>query len=474
MRLLQNVPAMTEAEAKQIAELLNERNQLARRYTGRDVLENAGNYEHELRDGRVAGCVERKKVQWYQWEIRHLSVLPEYEGKGVASIVYDRAEKAARTNGATVLQCTIREENARSETFFQRHGFVKAGRFLYQVTGNAVGVWQKILSDLPESLTQPMWTEQFLQYLRQSTVEESRFQDAIALKQKYLPKRIYKYRCDNSYARENLKSSTIWLASPDSYNDPFDCLLRFSGASMTAAFERGLIDPFVTGYKLEIPADKIEEAKQSTTPLETLSHHITGVGKTGTNPKQMAELFSKVVPTYVQSTVDVLQAMRTIMKVCSFSALNDSILMWSHYASNHQGFCIEYDLSKFDPQDAFLKNLYPVIYSHQLVDLTPWAEKLVTGKREELTTLFPLLGVIQKSEGWSYEQEWRYVSFQENPSPSRARQMPLPSKVFIGAKASPATTTELFAICQEQNIEVSKMRMSNDKYELLVDPITEQ
>src|SRR5215469_9264000 len=142
---------------------------------------------------------------------------------------------------------------------------------------------------------------------------------------------------------------------------------------MTAAFERGLIDPFVTGYKLEIPADKIEEAKHSTAPLETLSRHITGVGKPGSNPKQMAEFFSKVVPTYVQSTVDVLQAVRTIMKVCSFSAVNDSILMWSHYGRNHQGFCVEYDLSKFDPQDAFLKNLYPVIYSYQLVDLTPWA-----------------------------------------------------------------------------------------------------
>jgi GNAT superfamily N-acetyltransferase len=462
---------MTEAEAKQIAEILNERNQLAKRYTGEDILKNAGNYEYELWNGRVVGCVERKKVQWYQWEIRHLSVLPEHEGKGVASIVYDRAEKAARTNGATVLQCTIREENARSETFFQRHGFTKVGRFLYQVTGNAVGVWQKIISKLPESLAQPMWTDQFLEYLRQSTVEESRFGDAIALKQKYLPKRIYKYRSDNSYARESLKSSTIWLASPDSYNDPYDCLLRFSPASMTAAFERGLIDPFVTGYKLEVPADKVEEAKQSTTPLETLSHHITGVGKPGANPKQMTEFFSKMVPKYVESTVAVLQAIRTIMKVCSFSAVNDSILMWSHYGSNHQGFCIEYDLSKFDQHDAFLRNLYPVVYSHQLVDLTPWAEKLVTGKREELTTLFPLLGVIQKFEGWAYEQEWRYVSFQEDPSPNRTRSMPLPSRVFIGAKAPSSTMAGLMAICQEKNIGLWQMHMSNDQYELLANPV---
>jgi ribosomal protein S18 acetylase RimI-like enzyme len=147
---LQNISAMTEAEAKQIAELLNERNQLARRYTVGDIQKNADTYEYELRHGKVVGCVERQQVQWYQWEIRHLSVLQEYEGKGVASLVYERAEKAARTKGAAVLQCTIREENIRSETFFQRHDFVKIGRFLYEVTGNAVGVWQKVISKVPD------------------------------------------------------------------------------------------------------------------------------------------------------------------------------------------------------------------------------------------------------------------------------------------------------------------------------------
>jgi hypothetical protein len=128
-------------------------------------------------------------------------------------------------------------------------------------------------------------------------------------------------------------------------------------------------------------------------------------------------------------------------------------------------------LEKFDPGDAFLRNLYPVIYSRQLFDLTPWAEKLVTGKREELTTIFPLLGVLRKFEGWAYEQEWRYVLFQENPTPNRTRPMPLPSRVFLGAKASPLTTKGLLTICEEKNIAVSQMRMSNDKYELLAHPI---
>jgi hypothetical protein len=316
-----------------------------------------------------------------------------------------------------------------------------------------------------------MWTDKFLAYLKQSTVKKSYFDEAIALKEQHLPKRIYKYRFDNSYARENLTANSIWLASPDSYNDPFDCLLRFSGSSMTSAFEKGLIEPFVTGYKLDIPLDEVNEAKQSATPLETLSHFIGSIDKPGANPKQMAEFLTKVVPQYVESTVAVLQAMRSAMKICSFSVVSDSILMWSHYGSNHQGFCVEYDLEKFDPGDVFLKNLYPVVYSDQLFDLTYWGEKLVTGKREDFTPLFPLLGVIQKFSGWGYEKEWRYVSFQEKPTPNRARPMPVPTRVYLGAKAASSTAKELQAICEEKNIAMSQMRMSNDKYELLADPI---
>jgi Protein of unknown function (DUF2971) len=208
-----------------------------------------------------------------------------------------------------------------------------------------------------------MWTEEFFEHLKQSTLEESRFANAIAFKRPHLPKRIYKYRNDNLYSRENLKSNTIWLASPESYNDPYDCLLRFSSSNMTLAFERGLIDPFVSGFHLEIPTEKIQEARQSDKPLETLISNVAATNKSGANPKEAAEFLSQLGHTFVNTAVDFLQTVRSVLKICSFSAVNDSILMWSHYGNNHQGFCIEYDLEKFDPGDAFLKNLYPVIYS---------------------------------------------------------------------------------------------------------------
>jgi N-acetylglutamate synthase-like GNAT family acetyltransferase len=86
---------MTEKEAAEIAGLLNERNQLARFYKAADLLGDKENYAYEVRDGKVVACIERKLVQWYQVEVRHLCVSLAYERKGLGSLVYQQAEVKA-------------------------------------------------------------------------------------------------------------------------------------------------------------------------------------------------------------------------------------------------------------------------------------------------------------------------------------------------------------------------------------------
>ena len=145
---------MTEQEADEIAALLNARNQLARKYEASDILSDREDYEYELRDGKIVACIERRLVQWYQLEVRHLSVDSAWERKGLGSLIYMRAEKFGRSKGVCVVQCTIREGNEASEGFFENHGFLKISRFLYAATGNNVGVWQKVLAAARDSTMQ--------------------------------------------------------------------------------------------------------------------------------------------------------------------------------------------------------------------------------------------------------------------------------------------------------------------------------
>lgn len=137
---------MTMTEADQIAHLINERNQLARTYRGVEILESAANYDFEVREGRVVACVECKKVQWYQWEVRHLSVQCSCEGQGLAYLVYSRAQARSQAGGGCLLQCTIRSDNNESREFFARQGFREASSFYYRPTKNTVLIWQKALT----------------------------------------------------------------------------------------------------------------------------------------------------------------------------------------------------------------------------------------------------------------------------------------------------------------------------------------
>ncbi|GLS34887.1 hypothetical protein GCM10010869_04750 [Mesorhizobium tianshanense] len=138
---------MDEKHAKQIAELLNEHNKLVVHYDAEKVLQSAENYLYEVTEsGDVAACLELKRMQWYQFEVDHLTVHDDFLRRGYGQKLLDQAEKKAVTENGRLLQCTIRRDNAASEGLFAKCAFNRVGEFFYPLSGNNVGVWQKVIS----------------------------------------------------------------------------------------------------------------------------------------------------------------------------------------------------------------------------------------------------------------------------------------------------------------------------------------
>jgi N-acetylglutamate synthase-like GNAT family acetyltransferase len=137
---------MTRNIAEQIANLLNNRNQLVVEYSADKVLLSKSNYVYLEEENEVIACAESKKIQWYQSEISHVSVLEKVEGKGKGKEILSLAEKKAKNEGAKLLQCTIRTNNENSIRLFLRMGYVKVNRFFYPNSGNWVYVLQKSIS----------------------------------------------------------------------------------------------------------------------------------------------------------------------------------------------------------------------------------------------------------------------------------------------------------------------------------------
>ena len=87
----------------------------------------------------------------------------------------------------------------------------------------------------------------------------------------------------------------------------------------------------------------------------------------------------------------------------------EELLMWSHYADEHRGYCIKYKLSKHfikqDENDRFEHMfLKPIIYrkDEDKVDIS------------EMTTINTDLAFATKHESWGYENEVRLIVYNPN------------------------------------------------------------
>jgi ribosomal protein S18 acetylase RimI-like enzyme len=138
---------LTDAQADEVAQLLNERNELTGSpYTRPKVLKASTEYRIRLSSaGAVVACVQVKQVQWYQVEVLHLTVAKGAESKGFGKSLIREAECVARAKDARLIQCTIRADNERSCGLFEKCGFRRVNHFFNVKSGNNVGIFQKIL-----------------------------------------------------------------------------------------------------------------------------------------------------------------------------------------------------------------------------------------------------------------------------------------------------------------------------------------
>ena len=167
--------------------------------------------------------------------------------------------------------------------------------------------------------------------------------------------------------RDILVQCRLRLSSPAEFNDPFD----MSGKLV------------VDGNAIEI--------------RETLAEIMKTLGiRWSDRKKQIARIMSRA-----DREGAFLMGQETLEKlvyragVCSFGGNPRSILMWSHYAANHEGLCLQFELAR-DPTT--FPHALPVEYSNDY-PVVNW----VTGMENIMTVL------LRKHTDWNYEREQRII-----------------------------------------------------------------
>lgn len=154
----------------------------------------------------------------------------------------------------------------------------------------------------------------------------------------------------------------------------------------------------------------------------------------------------------------------------------NSMPMWAHYAANHAGFCVAYDMNC--KENFFLKAAtFPVQYMSRRIDVTnimdyqmgkiiEEVEAGIAQKRKRLLhddsilVYMPMLLCNLKHESWSYEKEFRCTLPKAEPSFRYCQAMP--KEIYIGAKCSAENRERL--ICIGKKLSVPVYRMKYDDY----------
>jgi len=188
-------------------------------------------------------------------------------------------------------------------------------------------------------------------------------------------KYLYKYRSMSSKCNERIFThNEIYFPSPSEFNDPFDCKIQCTMNGSDEDFKKFYGDIIKDQYPLW------NQAKRTGAVLEIINSEMHR------NPEYHKSNTQKAIELYTSP-----------LGVFCLSAVNDNILMWSHYCYGHTGFCIEFEVNE---KTIPFKDAKPVLYPNQY----PIIDYFSATDQEKLNGL-----LFTKSKHWSYEKEWRIV-----------------------------------------------------------------
>lgn len=298
---------------------------------------------------------------------------------------------------------------------------------------------------------------------------------AISTKNKNIPEKLYRYfsfshnnnciynkKCTNEnnchkskekdfdYSYACLKHDMIGLNSPLEFNDPFDSKFRLSSEFGEKLVKHNIMSGKYHDY-INITNDQMKIIEKSQSVAKTMQNLFK------IDLKDAVDSGEKLLDFYLYPLLNKL-------KIACFSEINDSILMWSHYTNNHEGFCVEYDFKKFN-NHKIMDNLYPVFYKDSLVDISDLFYRTCTGGK--LNDLEYYSFVLTKNKEWSYEKEWRYV----HDYNEFILNVPKPETVYLGSRISDKNKKMILNLFKNTNVSIFQMKADNTKFKLNLVPI---
>ncbi|WP_434771155.1 DUF2971 domain-containing protein [Pseudomonas entomophila] len=313
------------------------------------------------------------------------------------------------------------------------------------------------------------WKHTFKEGMLGAYIDPDKILDNLELKFQNIPKKLFKYRTFDAKGNslKNLESSTVWMNSPQNFNDPYDCALTVNFYKLSPDTLKEL-DEFLE--LVDYPKNErdaiLPTLIQSGDPFQALVKEMA-------SRKLIDTTLSNLLISTLEERHDTMvrlfsERTKTLTHVCSFCETPNSILMWAHYAENHTGFCVEYDFTSEGSNSLNTRFLYPVYYSKDLHD---HSKHMIDIDRSKANPLSIVLPAITKSTEWSYEKEWRLVYSNGVMKRPQSLKVPKAVRVYAGVKISEEHYQILQEKCRDLDIPIHKMKMSHTIFSVIPEEI---
>lgn len=217
-----------------------------------------------------------------------------------------------------------------------------------------------------------------------------------------IPTKLYKYREFNVNSLQLLCDGQCYYADPLSFNDPLDCKPELDNDLRPKDVE--------VLYLRLLEKNQVNEqkARNALQHIRYMSEEYNDDG--GTLSK--VDFYVKLLVSEIQR---LLSDELSKQGVLSLGKKWNCPLMWSHYADEHRGICIE-----FSTVNSRFRKLGPVRYNCpriiKLSDVAAWKLRDCEQAKESIhQTVF-----YSKAPSWRYEAEWRDISESKGPQPAPA------------------------------------------------------
>ena len=254
------------------------------------------------------------------------------------------------------------------------------------------------------------------------------------------PRKVYKYKAFDVFTLRLLTTREIYYANPTKFNDPLDCR-----PTISIDVDRASIEHLFYAF---LP---IEEAKAAIGECHYMATQYDDYVESENGNKYIVRLLADDIKRLLDKEMGG-------KGVLSFGEKWDCPLMWSHYADEHRGICIEFDTTR-----AIHTKLEAISYRSprnvKISDIIAWKSR----KSSEAERLIYNTYFYAKASQWRYEKEWRDIRERSDEFPT---EFPV-TAIYLGMRCDPAVTTCIVKLLSgKQSVVIYEVYPQDDSFRL--------